>query len=362
MKKFVFINPLLVSIIVAGCATQAELSARDNFLAAANKSSVAANLGDKKALADTCMYYHEAAKLAIKIADAEAALNACELSGNAGNAYSSYLMGYMLRTTNGFYRSTEYEHRYSTHLERNVATAQWFRKAERDGFKPAAEDALKMEVYIANSRDSSGSNTLGKVAVGLFVAGVASSANISSEARAKVVTSVASDLASGGTGTATARLLSEQSDKVNSSKNIRQGTTTNPSGIQIATGTSSGSPYTPPASTRKDSGQSVITPRQDASAHAPRLQRIVRSWGVQAFGKDVDEACRNAKAKQGASGSMPMGFVRVVKSEACECEKAQRHINGATMPASCKLALEVEVEVEGGTAGRQSGPSSNTSR
>lgn len=109
---------------------------------------------------------------------------------------------------------------------------------------------------------------------------------------------------------------------------------------------------------------SVISPRQDASAHAPRLQRIVRSWGVQAFGKDVDEACRNAKAKQGASGGMPMGFVRVVKSEPCDCDNAQRHINGATMPASCKLALEVEVEVEveGGTAGRQSGPASNTAR
>lgn len=106
----------------------------------------------------------------------------------------------------------------------------------------------------------------------------------------------------------------------------------------------------------------AVTPRQDASVHAPRLQRIVRSWGVQALGKDVDEACRNAKAKQGASGNMPSGFVRVVKSETCDCEKAQGHVNGATMPASCKIALEVEVEVEGGAAGRQSGPSSNTAR
>jgi hypothetical protein len=213
LQNLTFIITALLPVFVAGCAaSQAELNERAKYLAAAQDvvTVSAAAKGDKKALQTVCWNYYSAAYLKLSIDDADQALRACDTSARAGNGHSAYIMGLMLETTQGYYRQTPYASQFATHLQRNIATAQWFRLAEKNGEVRGAAKAREMEEWIAKSSGSGSSDLLGKAAVGLFVAGVAGTSNISSEAKTKVMTSLASDLASDGKGTATANLLAEQ--------------------------------------------------------------------------------------------------------------------------------------------------------
>jgi len=94
-----------------------------------------------------------------------------------GSAYSSYLMGKMLKTTQGYYRSTVYDQQFTDLLGRSIAAAEWFRRAARDGYALAEEEALKMDQIIAKHQKTKVDIEVGDMLViGLVIVGLMVSA------------------------------------------------------------------------------------------------------------------------------------------------------------------------------------------
>lgn len=92
-------------------------------------------------------------------------------------------------------------------LKRTIAES--IAKSAREEQQRKEDEIRTAEANDAKSKASS--NILGKVMTGAFVAGMVGSSSISDEGKAKIVGAVASDLATDGKTSATANLLSSQS-------------------------------------------------------------------------------------------------------------------------------------------------------